>query len=132
MLYFLQFSSDLKNFSTNGKLSSFSIGKRNFIPIGRKITKHFCPKRMQLKSDKITPKNVDFPRSEMNQQTDMRKINIFLLIFTGFFIFKTFVAVPKKLKNGFGDEGGKWLGHPLGGAHRQPQRIEFSIFLESS
>ena len=60
---------------------------------------------MQLKSDKITPKNVDFPRSEMNQQTDIRKINIFLLIFTGYFILKTFDAVPKKLKNGFGDEG---------------------------
>ena len=87
---------------------------------------------MQLKSDKTSPKNVDFPRLETNQQTDMRKINIFLLIFTAFFIFKTFIAILKKLKNGFGDEGGKWPGHPLEGAHRQPQGIELSILLESS
>ena len=87
---------------------------------------------MQLKSDKISPKNVNFARSETNQQTAMRKINIFLLIFTAFFIFKTFIAILIKLKNGFGDEGGKWPGHPLGGAHHQPQKIELSILLESS
>ena len=86
---------------------------------------------MQLKSDKISPKNVYFPRSETNQQTDMRKINTFLLIFTGFFLFKTFIAILKKLNIGFGDEGGKWPDHSLGGAHRQPQGIEFSILLES-
>ena len=38
----------------------------------------------------------------------------------------------KKLKNGIGDEEGKWPGHPLGGAHRQPQGIELSILLKSS
>ena len=84
---------------------------------------------MQLKSDKISPKNVDFHHSETNQQPDMRKINIFLLIFTGLFVFKTLNAILKKLNNAFGDEGGKWPGHPLGGAHRQPQGIEFSILL---
>ena len=87
---------------------------------------------MQLKSDKTSPKNVDFPRSETNQQTDMWKINIFLLILTAFFRFKTFIAILKKLKDGFGNEAGKWPGHPLGGAHRRPQEIEFSIFIESS
>ena len=79
--------------------------------IGRKITENFCPTSKQLKSDKISPKNVDFPPSETNQQTDMRKINIFLLIITAFFIFKTFIAILKKLKNEFGDEAGKWSGH---------------------
>ena len=104
--------------------------KRNFISIGRKITKNSCPKSMQLKSNKMSPKNVNFPRSETNQQTDMQKINIFLLIYTVFFLFKTFIAILKKLNNGFGDEGGNWPGHPLGGAHRQPQGIELSILLE--
>ena len=84
---------------------------------------------MQLKSDKITPKNANFPRSKT---TDMRKNNVFLLIFTEFFVFKTFIAILKKLKNGFRDEAGKWPGHPLGGAHRQPQGIELSILLDSS
>ena len=111
--YFQQFSSDLLKCSTNGKLSSFSIRKRNFISIGRKITKNFCPKSMQLKSDKISPKNVDFPRSETNQQTDMRKINSFLLIFTSCFIIEGFMMIQAKLKVRSPEAGGERL--PRGG-----------------
>ena len=85
---------------------------------------------MQLKSNKISPKNVDFPRSEKNQQPDMRKINSFLLISTSCFIFERFMMIEAKLKIRFPEAGGERL--PRGGpAISLPHhRIHSLIFSE--